>query len=215
MRATGAWPGGRLFGDLGLDVRPLDLGTAGVGYASSDGRRIGLHTASFDVVVDGSLPPDELRAIAADLGVVGGTVPADWAESTTATLDDAATVLPGLLVARSADGFGPPSVRIDGEDGDGDGADGGRDREDDGRTITQSYAGPGRRAFALTQRPSSVLPPPSAGDETGVEVRGTPGRHSQSGGELEWIEDGVVLGLRSDTLGLGELLAIAERLEPA
>ena len=43
VRATGAWPGGRLFGDLGLDVRPLDLGTAGVGYASSDGRRIGLH----------------------------------------------------------------------------------------------------------------------------------------------------------------------------
>lgn len=217
VRATGAWPGGRLFGDLGLDVRPLDLGTAGVGYASSDGRRVGLHTEGLDVVVNSSLPPDDLRAIAADLGVVGESVPADWAESTTATLDDAATVLPGLLVARSADGFGPPSVRIDGEgrDGNGDGRDGGGDSGDAGRTITQSYAGPGRRAFALTQRRSPVLPPPSAGDETGVEVRGTPGRHSQSGGELEWIEDGVVLSLRSDTLGLGELLAIAERLEPA
>ncbi len=46
-------------------------------------------------------------------------------------------------------------------------------------------------------------------------MRGTPGRYSHTAGELEWLEDGVVVSLRSATVGLGELLAIAERLEPA
>jgi hypothetical protein len=34
-------------------------------------------------------------------------------------------------------------------------------------------------------------------------------------GELEWIENGIVIGLRSRTLSLGELLRIASHLEPA
>jgi hypothetical protein len=178
-------------------VRPVDLGEAGIGYASGDGRRFGLHAAGRDVVVSGSLPADQLEAIAADLGLVGLAVPAAWAEAATATLDEAAEALPGLLASRATGGFGEATVRIDGD------------------TVTQVRAGPGRRVFTLTQRRVPVLPPPSAGDETGVELRGTAGRYSQQRGELEWIEGGTVLSLRSDTLGLGELLAVAERLEPA
>lgn len=226
VQATTAWTGGRLFGGLGPDVVPLDLGAAGMGYASSDGRRVGLHTDGVDVVASGSLPPARLQEIAADLGVVGETVPTDWAEAAVATLDDAVTVVPGLMTARRADGFGTPAVRTDAADTTGTpdragghpgGTGGGTGETVDSATgtVTQSYAGPGQRAFVLTQRRSTDLPPPSSGDESGVEVRGTPGRYSHSAGELEWLEDGVAVSLRSDTVGLGELLAIAERMEPA
>jgi hypothetical protein len=197
VRATTAWSERRLFGDLGLDVRPVDLGDAGVAYLSGDGRRIGVHTAHLDAVVSGSLPADDLRAIAADLDVVGQPVPTDWAEAATATLDDAAAVVPMLLTDRAAEGFSAPAVRLDGD------------------TVTQVYAGPGTRGFALTQRPSPSLPPPSSGDEIGLDVRGTTGRYSQQRGEVEWVEGGSAVSLRSDTLGLAELLTIAGHLEPA
>lgn len=197
VRATSGWPGGRLFGDLGTDVRPVDLGAAGVGYASADGARVALHTTDLDVVVSGSLATDDLRVVAASLDLVGLTVPGGWAETATATVLEAAAALPGLLTARSADGFGAPAVRVDGE------------------TVTQAHAGPGERGFTLTQRRSAVLPPPASGDEAGVEVRGAAGRYSRERGELEWVERGVTVSLRSQSLGLGELLGIAERLEPA
>ncbi len=197
VRATTGWPGGRLFGDLGPDVRPVDLGPAGVGYATSDGRRIGLHTARADIVVGGSLPAGRIEDVAADLGVVGRTVPDDWDEAATATLDEAAATLPGLLVAPRTEGFGPAAVRID-----------------EG-TVTQAHAGAGRRHVTLTQRASEALAPPSAGDEFGVRVRGTDGRYSQQGGELEWTEDGLAVSLRSDTLALDELVALARSLVPA
>ena len=50
VRATGDWPGGRLFGDLGPLVRPLALG-AGVAYASEDGGRVAVHGDAVDFVV--------------------------------------------------------------------------------------------------------------------------------------------------------------------
>jgi hypothetical protein len=198
VRATDEWPGGRLFGRLGLDVTPVDLGPAGTGYVASGGRRVGLHTDGIDVVVSGSLPIDQLQRVAAGLGLVGRPVPADWAEATTADREEAVAVVPGLLTARGAVGFvGDPALRVVGD------------------TVHEVWRGPGARAFTLTQRIAPVLPPPSTGDETGIEVRGRPGRFSPERGELEWVEDGVVLSLRSPTLALGELVAIAEGLEPA
>jgi hypothetical protein len=196
VRATTGWPGGRLFGELGPDVRPVDLGAAGTGYASSDGRRVALHAADADLVVSGSLPADRLEAVAADLGAVGLAVPPSWDEAATASLDEAARALPGLLVAAGLDGFGPPAVRVDGD------------------TVTQSHAGAGRRGLTITQRAAPALSPPSAGDESGVTVRGTAGRYSRQRGELEWTEGGIAVSLRSDSLGLAELLAIADDLEP-
>jgi hypothetical protein len=196
VRAATRWPGGRLFGELGPDVRPVDLGAAGTGYASSDGRRVALHTADADLVVSGSLPADRLEAVAADLGAVGLAVPPSWDEAATAGLDDAARALPGLLVAAGLDGFGPPAVRVDGD------------------TVTQSHAGAGRRGLTITERAAPALSPPSAGDESGVTVRGTAGRYSRQRGELEWSEGGIAVSLRSDSLGLAELLAIADDLEP-
>jgi hypothetical protein len=198
VRATADWRGVRLFGDLGPDVVPVDLGAAGVAHASSDGRRVAIHTARLDVVVAGSLPSDDLRAVATGLGLVGRPLPPQWAEAATATLAEAADRVPGLLTFRRADGFAvEPAIRIDGD------------------IVTEVRAGPGARAVALTQRPATALPPPSAGDETGVTVRGAAGRYSAERGELEWVEDGRAVSLRAGSLGLSELLALAERLEPA
>jgi hypothetical protein len=197
VRATVEWTEPRLFGGLGHDVRQVDLGGGGVGYLSGDGRRLAVHGDGIDAVVSGSLPAEVLQDVAADLEAVGSPVPDSWAEAATVTLAAAADAVPGLLTDRDAEGFGPPTVRVDGD------------------TVTQVYPGPGTRGFTLTQRPSGSLPPPSAGDEIGVTVRGGDGRHSQQRGEVEWVEAGSIVSLRSDTLTLTELLAVASRLAPA
>ncbi|MFP3901828.1 MAG: hypothetical protein ACLFXM_13315, partial [Acidimicrobiia bacterium] len=196
VRATRDWRAPRLFGDLGAHVREVDLGDAGRGYVSEDGRRIGLHADGIDVVVAGSVPERRLREIAEGLGVVGVAVPEHWREAATATLDEAVTARPGLLVAAGIDGFGPPAIRLG---GDG--------------TVTQVHAGPGDRTVTLVDVASRTLPPPT-GDEVGVRVRGVAGRYSAERGELEWLEGGSSHSLRSPALSPEELLAIAARLEP-
>ena len=196
VRSTREWPGGRLFGGLGTSVRTVDLGDAGIAYVSDDGRKVALHGEGLDVVVSGSVAPDELRAVAAGLGVTGVRVPGSWDESATATLAEAADAVPGLLVAPERDGFGPPAVRI---------ANG---------MVIQDYAGAGDRGFTLVQSGMGALTPPANGDVVGVEVRGTAGRYSTERGQLEWVEGGTTHGLSSHTLTLAELLALAESLEP-
>jgi hypothetical protein len=197
VRSTRGWSGGRLFGALGTSVRMIDLGGAGVGYVSDDGRKIALHGDGLDIVVSGSVTADELRVAAAGLGVTGLRVPRSWDESATATLAEAADALPRLLVAQDLDGFGPPAIRI---------ANG---------TVTQVYAGAGDLGFSLVQSDIDHLTPPSDGDAVGVEVRGAAGRYSSERGLLEWVEGGTTHGLSSRTLTLPELLALAARLRPA
>ena len=197
VRSTRDWPGGRLFGGLGPSVRTIDLGDAGIGYVSDGGRRIALHGDGLDAVVSGSVTTDELRAAAAGLGITGQPVPRSWAESATATVPEAADAVPGLLVARDLDGFGPPAIRV---------VDG---------TVTQVYAGAGDLGFTLVQSDIDHLAPPADGDGVGVEVRGAAGRYSAERGQLEWVEGGTTLGLSSHSLTLSDLLAVAATLEPA
>ena len=197
VRSTRDWPGGHLFGDLGGEVRPVDLGAAGRGYASADGRRVALHGRGVDAVVEGSVPGPALAAMAAGLGLRGEPVPAGWAEAATATRRQAAAALPGLLVPRGGGGFAAPAVRVD------------------DRTVSQVASGAGDRSFVLVQAPAAHLPPPSDGDEVGVTVRGVTGRYSYGLGQLDWIEGGVARSLRSGTLTLAELVGVADRLEPA
>jgi hypothetical protein len=59
------------------------------------------------------------------------------------------------------------------------------------------------------------LTPPLDEDASGVRVRGSDGRWSPGRGELEWVEAGRTFDLRSATLSLEELLAIAASLVPA
>jgi hypothetical protein len=195
VRATAAWDGPRLFGDLGPDVRIVDLGPAGRAYASADGRRVAIHGDGIDLVVGGSVDPATLRAVAASLGVTGRPVPEGWTDAASATLADAAAAAPGLLVADDLPGFGAPAVTVA------------------GGAVIQAYAGPGDRGFVLTRDAAPRLAPPSGPDATGVELRGTTGRYSQERGELEWVEGGASHSLRSPTLTLPELLAVAADLE--
>jgi hypothetical protein len=128
--------------------------------------------------------------------VAGRPVPAGWAEAATSTLPEAVAADPGLRRPRDLRGFAPPAVRVD------------------GRTVTLAYAGPGSRGFLLVQAPGDRLAPPLDDDPAGVRVRGTDGRWSPGRGELEWVERHRTLTLRSTTLPLEELLAIAASLEP-
>jgi len=195
VRATGNWPGGRLFGDLGELVRPAGLG-AGMGYWSEDGSRVAVHGRGLDLLVTGSVSGSDLARVAASLPLAGRPVPPGWAEAATSTLPEAAAAHPGLRVPRDLHGFAPPAVRVD------------------GRTVTLAYAGPGARGFLLVQAPGDRLAPPLDDDPVGVRVRGRDGRWSPARGELEWVERHRVLTLRSGTLSLEELLAVAASLEP-
>jgi hypothetical protein len=196
VRATRNWPGGRLFGDLGELVRPAGLG-AGVAYWSEDGTRVAVHGQGLDLLVTGSVGEADLARVAASLPVAGRPVPAGWAEAATSTLPEAVAADPGLRRPRDLRGFAPPAVRVD------------------GRTVTLAYAGPGSRGFLLVQAPGDRLTPPLDDDPAGVRVRGTDGRWSPGRGELEWVEGHRTITLRSTTLALEELLAIAASLEPA
>jgi hypothetical protein len=194
VRATDGWDGPRLFGELGTAVRPVDLGAAGQGYVSADGRKVAIHTDDLDLLVCGSLPTEQLRDIAGSLDVVGEAVPTAWPESATATLDQARAAQPGLLTPAGLEGFGPPAVGVT------------------GGSVWQLYAGPGDRTFTLTRSNTPVLAPPAGDDSFGVEVRGTDGRYSAGRGELEWTENGASYSLLSPTVALDELLTIADTL---
>jgi hypothetical protein len=195
VRATRDWPGGRLFGDLGQLVRPVSLGGGRVGYASEDGTRIGIHGLGIDVLVTGSLVVADLQRVAGSLGLAGLPVPRGWAEAPTATLAQAVVATPGLLFPRGLQGFGLPAVRVD------------------GTMVSLAFAGPGARAFLLVEAVGLRLDPPLDSDVQGVRVRGFDGRYTAGRGELEWVEHGRVVSLRSGTLSLDELLAIAQSLE--
>lgn len=191
VRSTSAWSGPGLFGDLGGVARRVDLGPAGVGYVSEDGTRVALHGADRDVVVLGSAGPEVLRRVAASLAATGTAVPPSWPEASSAPLSE--VVARGLrpLVLRARHGFANPSLRVD------------------GTTVTVAYAGPGERGFVLVAAPGNRLSPPLDPDARGTRVRGAPGRYSPSRGELEWVEGGRVVTLRSTTLGGVELAALA------
>jgi hypothetical protein len=150
-----------------------------------------------DLVVMGSVGEADLARVVASLPVAGRPVPAGWAEAATSTLPEALAADPGLRRPRDLRGFAPPAVRVD------------------GRTVTLADPGPGARGFLLVQAPGDRLTPPLDDDPAGVRVRGTNGRWSPARGELEWVEAGRALTLRSATLSLEELLAVAASLEPA
>ena len=197
VRVSDRWSEARLFGELGTVVRPRSLADGSPAYANDDGSRVAIHGEGIDVVVEGSLPVDQLVQIGSSLGVRGYPVPADWRDAATATVADAQRLVPGLLVARAPVGFvATPAVRTD------------------GNVATLAYVGAGRRAVVLVETPGERLSPPLDMDAAGVSVRGITGRYSPARGELEWIEGGVSVSLRSSTLSRGELLAFAKALSP-
>ena len=193
IQSTPSWRGPRLFGDLGAIVRPVPLGD-GTAYVGGGGSTIGLHLPELDIAIDGTFDEATLLRVAGSLGIAGEAVPAGWREGTATTVAEAAREVPGLLVARNVPGFAEPAVHVD------------------SAAVVSSYVGAGSRGFVLAQRPGEVLPPPFDADVLGVTVRGERGRFTPARGALEWVEDGRVLTLESTSLGLRELLGIAQQL---
>jgi hypothetical protein len=197
IRVVRDWGEPRLFGDLGTAVRKVAMAGGGVAYIAEGGSRVALHGRDLDVEITGSLPEARLLETAGSLGIEGLPVPPGWREAAAATVTEAKTSLPALLTPGLLSGFSPPAVRLAGD------------------AVTLSYIGAGERGFVLSQAPGTVLTPPLDAEVRGVQVRGVAGRYTPARGELEWLEDGLVLSLRSDTLSLAELVFIAERLAPA
>jgi len=197
VRATEAWSGGWLFGNLGPLVRAVALPGAGTAYIAEGGRQVALHGTGVDIEVTGSLSARTLRRVAASLGVTGRPIPERWTQAGTATLAKARRTVDGLLLPTALDGFGPPAVRSS------------------RGAVSLAYTGAGARGFLLSQVRGQRLSPPLEPDVRGVRVRGAAGRYTPLLGELEWVESGSVVSLRSQTLSLAEMLAIAESLAPA
>jgi hypothetical protein len=201
LRATREWSGTRLFGDLGAAVRTIVHGDDVV-YANDRGDEIALHGDGIDVVVSGTADESTLLAVATSVGVEGRPMPDDWDQAATVDLAGAVAAQPALLVPHGLPGFGEPVRRVDPP------------------SVSTIVAGAGARSFRLVQTDEVRLSPPLDVSVVGVEVRGTAGRWSDARGELEWVEvdpsgRASVVSLRSTTLGLDELLTIAERLRPA
>ncbi len=196
IRVHPSWQQDRLFGrDHGSLVRRVDLPSGGVAYVAEGGGRLFLHGRQADIEVAGSLGPDQLHDVADQLQASGEAVPDDWEESAAATLQEARRVLPGLLVPQGLEDFAGPGVRVSGD------------------AVTLSYAGNGDRGFALTQSPRDVVTPPLDDHVIGVTVRGATGRYTPRTGELEWVERDRTVAIRSTTLRLTDLLAVADGLE--
>ncbi|MGZ4705874.1 MAG: hypothetical protein ACXWCM_13485, partial [Acidimicrobiales bacterium] len=90
VSGTHQWSGGRLFGDIGPLVRPLDTGRGGPIYRSENGTAVAVHADGIDLVVTGSVSEDELVQVAGSLSPAPRPAPAGWPESSAFSLDDLA-----------------------------------------------------------------------------------------------------------------------------
>lgn len=190
VESTDDWSEPRLFGLTHPFVESIDLGEGSVGYLSPTGDSVAIHGEHRDVIVSGSVSRDTLVRAAATAGVTGRAVPAGWLE---ADIVDP-TALPAATLLPDVDGWSL-LARVD----------------DDATTLL--LTGGGSRTVLITQEPGSNLDPPRGPDFSEVSVRGVAGRHDASTATLEWIEDGQVVRMRSDTVGLEELVDIANRME--
>ncbi|HSM46061.1 MAG TPA: hypothetical protein VK969_13690, partial [Acidimicrobiia bacterium] len=185
-----AWDEPRLFGLSLAFVDPVRLGADSLGYLSPDGDALAIHGETSDVLLTGSVPTELLVNAAASLGIRGLSVPSTWEEASTVQVDG---LPPGTLVP-NAEGWSTLG-RVDGD------------------TTTILLTGGGARSVVVTQVPGSRLDPPIGPDYSEIDVRGAGGRYNASEATLEWVENGQVVRMRSDTVGLTELIVLASTME--
>jgi hypothetical protein len=182
------WSETRLFGLSLPFIDPVDLGEASVGYLSPSGDALAIHTDESDILVSGSVPLETLVEVAGSLGVAGLPVPSTWQEA--ATVDVAK--LPSGTMVPQVEGWSVLG------------------RIDDGTTLL--LTGGGARNVIISQTSRTRLEPPIGPDYSEVAVRGVDGRYNASETTLEWIEDGQLIQMRSETVGLTELVGLAETM---
>jgi hypothetical protein len=192
VEVTEDWDEPSLFGLSVPFVDPVDLGAGSVGYFSPSRDSLALHGANEEVLVSGSVSEETLAAAASSLGVQGREVPSSWLQASTVTVDE----LPAGTLVPEVAGWSI-LARID-EQGD----------------TTLLLTGGGTRNVVITQSEGTRLDPPIGPDFSQIEVRGTEGRHDLSASTLEWVEDGRVLRMQSETVDIHELLELAATMEP-
>lgn len=191
VETTDSWAEPRLFGISQTFVEPIEIDPGSVGYLSPEGDAVAIHGADSDVLVSGSVSRETLVAAAASMGVRGLPVPEGWQEASTVDPAD----LPETTFTPEVEGWSVLG-RVDGS------------------TTMILLTGGGSRSVLLTQTPGSRLEPPTGPDYSEVEVRGVDGRYDVSETTLEWVEDGYLFRMRSETVGLAELVDLASTLEP-
>lgn len=189
VESTQGWDEPRLFGLGGSFAEPIELRSGSLGYLSPEGSSISLHGEAVDVVIAGTLPVDELVAAAASLPVDGIAVPFDWEQAAVMEAGD----LPPHVLLPEVDGWSVLGVA-------------------EGDRTTLLISGAGRRAVLSTQTRGDRLEPPDGPDFVAVALSGTTARFDISAQTLEWVEGGWVLSMRSETVGLEDLVDLAESM---
>jgi hypothetical protein len=200
ITATGDWDGPSLFGNVTDLSQRVPVGI-GIGYyepaTGTLGRRLALHTDSWDLEIESNLPRRDLLAVAASLPVVGRDVPSRWLDQV--PVRSALTASPFALMPSALPlDYRPWAADVDGRN-----------------TVTIWFRRPGAEpgpGIVLHQVRGGELPPPLEGEVLAVGVRGVVGRYSPARGQLEWVEPGVYRSLGGGALDLGGLLRVAESL---
>jgi hypothetical protein len=191
IAVTRDWSEPSLFGVSSPFVETIDLGEGSTGYLSPTGDALAIHGDGIEVVLTGSVSRSTLVEAAASLGVQGVEIPGNWLQASTLGVDE----LPdGTLVPESEDWsmLG---------------------RFDEG-AATLLLTGGGARRVIITQIEGDDLDPPTGPDFSEVEVRGVVGRHDLGSSTLEWVEDGRIVRMRSETVAIDELVDLAETMAP-
>lgn len=191
VEAIRDWDEPRLFGLSLPFVDPVDLGDGSVGYLSPSGDAVAIHAESEEILLTGSVSSSSLVEMAASLGVRGLEVPSTWLEASTVTVAD----LPDRTLVPVVTGWSVLG-RI----------------EEEGTTLL--LTGGGARSVIVTQTPGTQLDPPTGPDFSEVEIRGISARHDLSSSTLEWVEEGAIVRMKSNTVGIEELRELAEAMEP-
>lgn len=191
VEATADWDEPSLFGLSTAFARPITLADGSAGYLDPTGSRLSIHTGDLDVVVSGSVTTEALLAAGASLRLGGEQIPGNWLQARTVEPAE----LPSGTLVPAADGWSILGLT-------------------EGDRTEILLAGTGAQRVVISAEPGNRLSQPVGADVVSVEVRGHDGRFDASSATLAWVEGGTVLQMRSDTVGLGELVRLATDMAP-
>ncbi len=190
VEVTRDWSESHLFGMSLPFVFEVELGDGSIGYLDPRGGAVAIHGDSADVVITGSLAEDSLLNAATSLEIVGRSVPGEWVEASVVEVGG----LPPATLIPEGDGWSMLGLAAD-------------DR------VTILMTGSGDRTVLIDQVSGDRLDAPKGADFVAVELRGLMGRINSGTATLEWVEDGRIIQMRSETVATSELVEIAESMK--
>ncbi|HEX5950104.1 MAG TPA: zf-HC2 domain-containing protein [Actinomycetota bacterium] len=212
------WERDELLGPVGRRAQEVILAGGGVAYyepATEDqGRRLSIHTYDVDLYLETNLSRADLLRVAASLPVTGIPLPDAWRvrEALGGTiervpLEQARSEAPFDLLLPQAlpEGSTLASVELV--------------RRDHTVAVALHFQDEevafGGGEIHLYVELAEELPTAPASRQEAVQVRGVEARYTPDAGRLEWMEGGLYVSLEAPGLALGDLIAVAESLDPA